>query len=167
MNKKLIILSCALAFVFGAQVALADSKNSQEKDKGNTTSAENRDKEKSNVKSTKERRNIKTVDVACIQAALDKRESAIILSFDKKSMTVKTALDQRKTDLKSAWALSNLKDRIRARLTAWKNFKKVDYSSRTTYRKEVKSVWAQYKIDKKACNTRESDNESQGTDNSL
>src|SRR3989338_3073510 len=165
--RKIIILLFALAFVFGAQVALADSKNGQEKDKGNATSTENKDKEKGNATSAKEGGNVKTLDAACIQAALDKRESAIILSFDKKSMAVKTALDQRKTDLKSAWALSNLKDRIKARLAAWKNFKKADNSSRMTYRKEVKAAWEQYKKDKKACNVKESDNESSGTDNSL
>ena len=167
MNKKIIILLCALAFVFGAQAVLADSKNGQEKEKGNATSTENRDKEKGNATSTKERGNIKTLDVACIQSALDKRESAVIAAFDKKTSAVKTALDQRKTDLKAAWALSGLKDRIKARLVAWKNFKKADVNSRMTYRKEVKSAWAQYKTDKKACNVKESDEESQGTDNSL
>lgn len=153
--KKIIIFLCALAFVLSAQAVLAAN---QKKDKDIFP----------NFATSTDKKVAKSVlDTACIQSALDKRESAIILAFDKKAMTIKTALDQRKTDLKAAWALSTLKERIKARLEAWKKFKKADISARTAYRQEIKKIWAQYKTDKKACKITESDNESSGTDNSL
>ncbi len=146
---------CALAFVFGAQAVSADD------------SKKDKDIFPNFATSTDKKVSKSVLDTACIQSALDKRESAIILSFDKKATAIKVALDQRKTDLKAAWALSTLKERIKARLEAWKKFKKSETGARATYRQEIKKIWQAWKTDKKACKVTESDNDSSGTDNSL
>ena len=118
MNKILIFL-VALCFAFSAQAAPAQPlKAKKEQPK---TRVE--DSVKLNATST-DRQVVKPqIDIACAQAAVDKRESAVISAFDKKSSAVRGALEQRKTDLKAAWAKENLKERIKARLEAWKKFR--------------------------------------------
>lgn len=154
--KKIIAILCAFVFLFSAQVALAD--NDKEK--------ENKDRVKVFATSTK-RKVEKAVDIVCVQNAVEKRENAIIASFDKKSAAIKAALEQREINIKAAWAKENLKERIKARIEAWRIFKKAELAARAAYRQEIKKIWQDWKTDVRACKTNESDNESSGADNSL
>lgn len=90
-------------------------------------------------------------NVACVQSALDKRESALISAIDPFATTIKSALQTRATALKDAWAKPTVKERREARLVAWKNYKTSAKSAHDTLRSAKKSAWATFKTEMKAC----------------
>lgn len=93
----------------------------------------------------------KTLDVACIQTAVGKREDAILAAFDKRSTAVHTALVQRKTDLAAAWAMTNRTDRNKAVRMAWKTYQTSWKSAQMTFRTERQAAWKTFNTDRKAC----------------
>lgn len=91
------------------------------------------------------------IDTVCLQKAVDKRETAIIAANDVVSAGVKSALEQRKTALNQAWGLADQKERMKARNTAWTNFRKARQTARKTYNTAVKTAWQAFHTDGKAC----------------
>lgn len=109
----------------------------------------------------------KTVDLVKMQAAIDTRDTAILLAWDKYSTDVKSALEARKTALKAAWALTDKAIRKTAIKGAWTTYRSAIKSARETWRKAKKDAWIQWKIDSKAAKGNAEDNTSESVDNSL
>jgi hypothetical protein len=109
----------------------------------------------------------RTVDLAKMQAAVDTRDSAIILAWDKYSTDVKSALETRKTALKAAWALTDKATRKTAIKGAWTNYRKAIKLARETFKKAKNDAWTQWRIDSKAAKGNAEDNTSMSVDNTL
>jgi hypothetical protein len=89
--------------------------------------------------------------VACMQAAIEKRDTAIITAFDNYSSTVKNLLTIRKDELKAAWALTNKTARRTAIKAAWQKYSNGLKKAREEIKKAKKSAWKQFHIDERAC----------------
>lgn len=109
----------------------------------------------------------KTVDLSKMQAAVDARDTTIILAWDKYSADVKSALETRETALKSAWALTDKAARKTAIKEAWTNYRNAIKSAREALKKAKNDAWTQWKIDSKAAKGNAEDNTSMSVDNSL
>lgn len=96
-------------------------------------------------------RSADTVDVACIQAAIDKRDNAIIAAVDTFHDAAKSALQTRRDALKAAWALTDRDARRKAIRSAWENYRKSVRQARQDLNKVRRAAWAQYKTDRRAC----------------
>lgn len=111
--------------------------------------------------------NQKKIDLVCIQNAIEKRENAIIVAFDKKAVAIKAALEARKNALKEAWTKPTRKERLTARLAAWKNFRTAKWQIQKTYQTEVKSAWKTFNTERKNCKITEPVDESNASDLAL
>ncbi|MBI3442739.1 MAG: hypothetical protein HY007_03145 [Candidatus Sungbacteria bacterium] len=85
----------------------------------------------------------KTLDIACMSAGVDKRDTAIAGVFD----SLKSAVMTRRDALKSAWGQTDKKMRRDAIRAAWKAYAASVSSARTTR----KSAWTAFYADRKAC----------------
>ena len=73
----------------------------------------------------------KTVDLVCMQAAVEKRENALIEVLDVFASSVKSALQSRRDGLKAAWAISDKKDRAVTIRKACHDQSPADFESQT------------------------------------
>jgi len=112
-------------------------------------------------------KNNATVDLTCMQNAVEKRDSAIITAWDKYSASVKSALETRKSALKSAWTITEKTERISAIKTAWNNYKSAIKTTRQTWMKERKATWQAWKTDAKTCKGNAEDKTTESVDNTL
>lgn len=94
---------------------------------------------------------VNTVDLACMQAAVEKRENAIETAFDTFSTAIKSALQTRKTELLAAWAIESPTQRKTAIWSAWRKFKESKRSVALAFHRARYSAWQQFKTDRKAC----------------
>lgn len=92
-----------------------------------------------------------TVNVTCIQDAIEKRDSAIVPAFNAFSSSVVTALETRKTELKAAWEKTNTAERRLALRDAWKKYKKAVTDARKQLRTAKKTAWQQFAQEAQAC----------------
>ncbi len=138
MKSKILILLTLVIFLGGMGVAVAATA-------ANTT------------KTTK-------INTACIQSAVEKRESAIITAYTKKTDAIKTALEARKAALVTAWGKSTVKERVQARAKAWKTFKATQVKAQITYQRELVAAWATFNKERKTCRISESNDENGSTD---
>lgn len=90
-------------------------------------------------------------DPTCIQNAIEKRDAAIILAFDKFASSIKAALEARKTALKDAFAKTDKKERRAAIKKVWNDWKIALKNNRANLTKEKKAAWQQFKTDQKSC----------------
>lgn len=109
----------------------------------------------------------KTVDLAKMQVAVDTRDTAVLLAWDKYATDVKSALEARKTALKAAWALTDKTTRKTAIKGAWTSYRNAIKLARETFKKAKNSAWTQWKLDSKAAKGNAEDNTSISVDNSL
>ncbi|MBI4385664.1 hypothetical protein HY573_02440, partial [Candidatus Parcubacteria bacterium] len=65
----------------------------------------------------------RTIDIACIAAAVDMRDAAIGAALGTYHTTVKTALEARRAALKAAWAIAESKERRTAIKAVWSTFR--------------------------------------------
>jgi hypothetical protein len=101
---------------------------------------------------------------ACIQAAVEKRETAIISATDTLSVSVKASLEKRKAALISAWGMSNAKERKTARNAAWATFRSEQKTARSAHLSAVKSAWTTWKTEASACKINAAGVEPEGLD---
>jgi len=94
---------------------------------------------------------VKTIDLACMQTAVEKRDNAIIAALDKHTANVKTALTTRRDALKAALGITDLVQRRLAIKAAWDAFN-------GTWKKEARllndarrAAWRQFRLDAKTC----------------
>lgn len=93
----------------------------------------------------------KNLDSACMQAAVDKRETAIIAGVDAYSATVRLALSARKDALKVAWGIADAKERRMVLKKVWKDFKVTSEKARKDFKLAKRAAWDQFNRDRKAC----------------
>lgn len=104
-------------------------------------------------------------DLACMQTAVEKRETAIIAALVTYTNAWKTSLETRKTELNAAWGITNNKDRRNAINAAWKKFREARKEQRRAFRDARKSAWKQFKTDAKACKVQNLDQQGESADN--
>lgn len=92
-----------------------------------------------------------TVDLTCMQTAVEKRDNAVISAWDTLSASIKTALQTRRDALKAAWGISNLKERRTVIKQAWTDFAKTKKEAGKTFNQARKDAWKQFKTDAMAC----------------
>lgn len=109
----------------------------------------------------------KNLSASCMQTAVEKRDIALIAAWDKYSAAIKSALETRKTALKSAWAVVDRTDRKKAIQDAWKNFKDERKEAREAFKNERKSAWQQFKKERKSCRNNGDDATAEAVDNSI
>lgn len=93
----------------------------------------------------------RNVDIACMKAAVEKREDAIIASKEKAFASFDAAFKARRNSLSAAWTITIAKDRRTAINTAWSTFRASHKAARTQLRTEDKALWSTFKTDSKAC----------------
>ena len=91
------------------------------------------------------------LDVACMQAAIDKRDVAIIASLDKFVTAAKTKIEARRTASKAAWTITDKAARRTAIKKAEQDYKTATLATRKTIETEKKAAWNQFKTDSKKC----------------
>jgi hypothetical protein len=91
--------------------------------------------------------------LACVAAAAEKRDNAMIVAVDVYVTSVKTALVARRDALKAAWAITEQKARQTAIKNAWNKYKDALKTARETFRKAKNVAWDLYKTERKACGT--------------
>jgi len=91
------------------------------------------------------------IDVPCLQGALDKRDNALIAGLDAYHNTIKSALENRRETLKSAWAITKVLDRVKAVKSAWTAFNTTKSKATKAFASIKKSAWAQYNTARKTC----------------
>jgi len=110
-----------------------------------------------------------TVNIACVAAAVDTRETAIIAAYQTRSTAITTALQTRQTALKAAWALTTAKDRNAAIRAAWTAFRTSFRTANATFRTDRNNAWKTFNTARKACGPlgQTGDEGTHGLDNSL
>lgn len=93
----------------------------------------------------------KPVDIVCMQNAVEARDNAIIVAFDKYATSGKMELEKRKTELKSAWAISDHKTRKEAIHKTWKIFREAKRELTMSMKKDVQEAWKQFNTERKKC----------------
>lgn len=93
----------------------------------------------------------KKIDLACMKAAVEKRENAIIAAKTKAFTSMDTAFKARRDALKTAWDKTDVKERREAINAAWKTFREAHKAARTQLRNDDKAAWKTFKTDRKAC----------------
>lgn len=93
----------------------------------------------------------KKLDIACMAAAVDKRETAILSGFDVFAAAVKNALGARKDALKTAWGNTDAKARKDAINKAWKTYGTAASKARKDWKSAVHTAWEQFRKDRNAC----------------
>ncbi len=104
---------------------------------------------------------------ACMQNAVDKRDSAIILAVDTFSSSIKSALSTRKDAFKAAWGQSNKVDIRLGLRTAWDAYSKSAKEARRALNAARKAAWTQYRTDARACKPSVEDKSNEGADTQL
>lgn len=92
-----------------------------------------------------------TVDLACMQSAIGKRDGAIASAFDTYYNAAKGALTARMSALKAAWGMSDKKARNEAQKKAWSDYRTTVKAARKVFHSAQISAWQQFRTDAKAC----------------
>lgn len=95
--------------------------------------------------------NLSPAILSCMQTAVEKRDTAIITGLDTYYAKVKTALETRRTFLKTAWGIADRQSRRAALKAAWNAFKGTWKVAAKDLRAIKKSAWEVYRTDKKIC----------------
>lgn len=94
-----------------------------------------------------------TANFACVQTAVDTRETAIGTAFSAFSSSVSSALSARKTALHDAWGMTDAKARREARNKAWSDFRTTNRAAYKTLRDAKTAAWKAFKEASRACGT--------------
>lgn len=105
-----------------------------------------------------------STDLSCMQSAVEKRDNAIIDAWDDLHDDMTAALTERRDDLKSAWGLSDKKERRAAIKAAWKAFKAARKDAHKAFGAARKDAWKTFKTDAKACKGSGEETESESAD---
>ena len=92
-----------------------------------------------------------SLNVSCIQNAVEKRDSAIISAHNTFSSSITNALTVRKDALKLAWAKPTRQERTPARKAAYDAFRTTQKSAHEALRSARKSSWSTFDTDMKVC----------------
>lgn len=90
-------------------------------------------------------------EIACVQAAVGARETALQEDVTTFQTTWNAALSTRATALQAAWALTTKKERRDAIKAAWTAYKTSFNTARKTFNTDVKADWKAFRVAVKAC----------------
>lgn len=90
-------------------------------------------------------------NVACIQAAVEKRETTLIAGHNSFNTSIVTALTVRKDGLKSAYALTEKGSTKTAKKAVWSKFKTDSKAAHDSMRSVRKASWGTFNTDMRAC----------------
>jgi hypothetical protein len=86
-----------------------------------------------------------TANVSCVQEAVADREMAVMTSYEKHFAAMKTALEERKTALNTAWGKTDAKERRAAIKMAWKEFRADKVATQKSLGKDRKAAWKTFR----------------------
>ncbi len=86
-----------------------------------------------------------TVNLTCMQTAVDDRETAIGAAFTGFNTDVQAGLTARKTALHDAWGLSDKTARNTAVKVAWTSWKSASKAAHSKLKSARKAAWATFK----------------------
>lgn len=92
-----------------------------------------------------------TLNVTCIQNAVEKRDSTMITAHSTFNTAIVNALTVRKDALKAAWAKPTRQERTAARKAAYDAFKVSQRNAHDTLRSTRKTAWNTFDTEMKAC----------------
>lgn len=95
-----------------------------------------------------------TDGLACMKAAIDKREASVLGAWDAGSASIKNALTARQTALNTALGIVIRKDRNAALTKTWNDFRISAKSARSAFNTARNIAWKQFGADGKACRTK-------------
>ena len=107
------------------------------------------------------------VDGACMAAAVDVRDTAVIAGLDTYYTAVKASLVARKGALKAAWVLTDTAARKTAVKAAWDAFRGTWKASAKTLNTARKAAWDVFKTSSKVCGGHGEEHENAGGDMKL
>jgi hypothetical protein len=93
----------------------------------------------------------KNISFACMQDAIEHRDSAMINAMDKLAADSKAALTARKDALKAAWAITDKINRSNAITKAWNTFKVSWKKAQTDFKNARRIAWSSYRAETKTC----------------
>ncbi|MBI5156205.1 hypothetical protein HZA45_02935 [Candidatus Peregrinibacteria bacterium] len=93
----------------------------------------------------------KTVDIVCVQTAVDKREQAIAGAWTAFNAGMTTAYATRASALHTAWGMTDAAARRAAVKAAWDAFRTSSKSAMKTHREAKKNAWKTFRTEAKAC----------------
>ncbi len=86
-----------------------------------------------------------SVNLSCVQTAVEERETAVSASWGEFSTSITVALTARKTALVEAWQLTNGKERATALKDLMKNWKDASKGAHEALKTDRKASWAEFK----------------------
>lgn len=89
--------------------------------------------------------------------AVDAREGAVLKAVNAYTTSIVSAFQKKKSDLHSAWAISDAGQRKAAVKTAWATFSQSKKSARKTYRNARQTAWSTFRKASKVCGESMSD----------
>ncbi len=96
---------------------------------------------------------VKTVDLSCVQTAVDAREDALDTAFTTFTGAESAALSARKSALHDAWGIAAAKDRRAARNKAWSAFKTANRAAFSALRTARAQAWSAFGTASAACHS--------------
>ncbi|MBA4141689.1 MAG: hypothetical protein H0X43_01515 [Nitrosospira sp.] len=91
------------------------------------------------------------VDVPCIQAAIDARDTALAEMVTSWGTTTGQALEKRRDALKESWEIVSYKARRQVQRRAWSDYGKTLREANTTKTTERRSAWKIFTHARKQC----------------
>lgn len=108
--------------------------------------------------------NLDATQLACVGAAVEKRESALHAGFTALQTSITTAYATRHTSLVAAWAMTDADAREAAVKASWKAFKDSVKAARKTGKDVRLASWKTFKTEVKACGLNGKGGESEGVE---
>lgn len=142
--KKIIMGIFVFALLASTAVyAERGSRDGQDDDTATSTKSEIRNKKNKNATST--------VDISCVSLAVSAREDAIMTAWNSFNEEITSILTERKSNLVTAWSITDSKERRAEIKKIWNSSKKDKKVAGTELKKTKKSTWAEYKKAAKDC----------------
>jgi hypothetical protein len=91
------------------------------------------------------------IDVACIQNAIDIRDTALVNMVNDWSSSTGNALQARREALKDSWSIIDYKKRRSAQRAAWSEYRKLLRSANAGKAKERGRTWKKFEQDRRLC----------------
>lgn len=92
-----------------------------------------------------------TVDIACMQRAVDAREVSVRTATTVYISAWLAALDARAAALHAAWGMTDREARRNAIVKAWMDYKNAKRSAEKTFRESKRTAWQTFRTAAKQC----------------
>ena len=94
-----------------------------------------------------------SLDLVCMQDAVDARDSAIIIGVKTYGDAMLTALNTREFALKAAWGITVVKDRRATIAKAWADYRVTLKTARAAMNTARNAAWTTFNVTRKTCGT--------------